>query len=59
MIKKFKNFCDTPITWGTSFKLSGICALIYMTIALGFILYSKYQSKKFEESLQKQENEDL
>lgn len=59
MIKKFKNFCDTPITWGTSFKVSGICALIYMIFALGFILYSKYQSKKIKELLQEQEDEDL
>ena len=58
MFKKFKDFCNTPITWGTSFKLSGVCALIYMIVALSLILYSKYQTKKFEESLQKKENED-
>lgn len=58
MFKNFKNFCNKPITYGDTFKMSGICALIYMVIAFSWVLYDRHQTKKFKESSQKKENED-
>lgn len=61
MIKKFKNFCEKPITWGSYFKLCGVSLvgfLICLGVTFGKITYDNYQDEKRSQEILKRMNED-
>lgn len=39
MIKKFKNFCEKPITWGAYFKVAGISFALCTLTTVAYAVY--------------------
>lgn len=48
MMKAIKNFMNKPITWGDSFKWSGIVLGLYAAVIGACVAYEKYTNYKAE-----------
>jgi len=60
MMKAIKNFMDKPITWGASFKVSGIMAGVYVALIGIMVAYEKWlEHKEEKEMLQKMKESNL
>ena len=46
MMKAIKNFMKKPITWGDSFKWSGIALGLYAAVIGAFVVYDKVLAYK-------------
>lgn len=46
MMKAIKNFMNKPVTWGDSFKWSGIILGLYATVLGGFAIYKEVMTRK-------------
>lgn len=51
MLKKFKEHCGRPITWGKYYKLCGISMLLSTIISLGWLVYLGLASKTYEKPM--------
>ena len=50
-MKKFKNFCQKPITWGSYFKLCGGVLGAYTIGVVAYLVKLKYDDYKYMEEL--------
>ena len=46
MMKAMKNLMNKQWTWGTYFKLCGICAGVYCALIGGILAWEKWQERK-------------
>ncbi len=46
MMKAIKNFMNKPVTWGDSFKWSGIILGLYAAVFGGFAIYKEVMTRK-------------
>ena len=51
MMKAIKNFMNKPITWGDSFKWSGIALGLYAAVIGACVAYEKLVSYKAEKAM--------
>ena len=51
MMKAIKNFMNKPITWGDSFKWSGIVLGLYAAVIGAFAVYEKVLAYKAEKAM--------
>lgn len=51
MMKAIKNFMNKPITWGDSFKWSGIILGLYAAVIEVYVAYEKFASYKAEKEM--------
>ena len=51
MMKAIKNFMNKPITWGDSFKWSGIVLGLYAAVIGAFVVYDKVLAYKEEKAM--------
>lgn len=47
MIKKFKNFCEKPITWGAYFKVAGISFALCTLATVAYAVYCSSVTRSF------------
>lgn len=57
MMKAIKNFMNKPITWGDSFKWSGIILGLYAAVIGVYVAYGKFTSYKAEKEMLKKMQE--
>ncbi len=57
MMKAIKNFMNKPITWGDSFKWSGIILGLYAAVIGVCIAYEKLANYKAEKAMLKEMQE--
>lgn len=57
MMERFKKHCETPITWGAYYKLSGICIGISLVSTIGIFAYNIAKFRKLRESHEVTEDE--
>lgn len=55
MKKKFKEFCEKPITWGSYFKLCKWSLIGSAIAGLGTAIYFKLDELRWEKELQERE----
>ena len=48
MLKKFKEHCGRPITWGKYYKLCGVSTLLSIMFTLGWLYWLGMTSKTYE-----------
>lgn len=53
MMKAIKNFMNKPITWGDSFKWSGIFLGLYAAVIGACVAYEKWTNYKAEKEMLK------
>ena len=51
MMKAIKNFMNKPITWGDSFKWSGIVLGLYAAVIGALVVYDKLLAYKSERAM--------
>lgn len=55
MMKAIKNFMNKPWTWGTYFKLCGVCAGVWTALLAAYVAWGKwYEKKVFEGNAREQ-----
>lgn len=57
MMKAIENFMNKPITWGDSFKLSGILLGLYAAVIVACVAYEKWTDYKAEKEMLKKMQE--
>lgn len=57
MMKAIKNFMSKPITWGDSFKWSGIILGLYAAVIGVWVAYEKWTNYKAEKARLKEMQE--
>ncbi len=57
MMKAIKNFMNKPITWGASFKWSGIVLGLYAAVLGACVAYEKWMDYKAEKEMLKKMQE--
>lgn len=57
MMKAIKNFMDKPITWGDSFKWSGIVLGLYAAVLGACVAYEEWMNYKAEKEMLKKMKE--
>lgn len=57
MMKAIKNFMNKPITWGDSFKWSGIFLGLYAAVIGACVAYEKWMNYKAEKEMLKKMQE--
>ena len=57
MMKAIKNFMNKPITWGASFKWSGIVLGLYAAVLGAYVAYEKWMNYKAEKEMLKKMQE--
>ena len=53
MMKAIKNFMNKPVTWGDSFKWSGIVLGLYAAVIGACVAYEKWTDYKAEKEMLK------
>lgn len=51
MLKRFKNHCNNPITWGAYYKFCGIKFVISTIVSVATFLKIYFDQKSLNESL--------
>lgn len=57
MMKAIKNFMNKPVTWGDSFKWSGIVLGLYAAVIGACVAYEKWTDYKAEKEMLKKMQE--
>ena len=58
MMKAIKNFMNKPITWGDSFKWSGIVLGLYGAVIGAMVAYEKWTNYKTKKAMVKLDETD-